>query len=347
LSTTTFNPRSSPTRHRELLRELVEHPEFSAPGRILDREAHTLDGVDDVEEATGLTTLAVHTERVTHDCLNTKAIEGCTEYLVVIEACTQPFVEIGFVGPDSVHDPLVQVGGTKFPDPAREMDVVRVVNLRQVVHRSRELRIREYIGAAVVVDLDEALFDVDVRGPVLSHGSQLHQMRVRGDVSHGVKDVQRALDVVSLGENGTPAIDHRIRSAGLLSVVDYPVGPDLFEHLIDEVRIGEVPHERMDLVAGDFAPRPYPLLQRLQGGERTGADLHRHPPAQKVIYDRDVVTGGRKMHCRGPSKVAVAAQYQDFHRQGGYPQACMAKQSAIYTDKSGMFGPVALVWFAS
>ena len=82
-----------------------------------------------------------------------------------------------------------------------------------------ELRERERVLAAVVLDLDVALLDVDVGRAVFAHGPELHQMRVRGDVPHRVEDVQRVDDVVELGEHGVPA-DHIQAAAQVTYMTD-------------------------------------------------------------------------------------------------------------------------------
>ena len=58
------------------------------------------------------------------------------------------------------------------------MDVVAVVHLGQVVEGARLLRVRQHVGAALVGDLDEALFDVDVGRPVLAHRPELDEVDV-------------------------------------------------------------------------------------------------------------------------------------------------------------------------
>src|SRR5205085_3410499 len=100
------------------------------------------------------------------------------ESLVVVEARGEPRVEGRLVGLDPVDHALVEVRGAQAPDAAGEVEVVRVVHLRQVVERTRQLRVRKYIGATLVMDLDVALFDVDVGRAVLAHGAELDDVAV-------------------------------------------------------------------------------------------------------------------------------------------------------------------------
>jgi hypothetical protein len=95
----------------------------------------------------------------------------------------------GLFGVNSVHNSLVQVCCAKSPDATYELDVVTVVHFGQVIEGAGLLRKLHDVFAPVVIDLDEAFFDVDVRSPVLAHRSQLDKVRFRSEVSHRVDDV--------------------------------------------------------------------------------------------------------------------------------------------------------------
>ena len=110
--------------------------------------------------------------------LHAEAVEDSPEDLVVVEAGDEALVERGLLGLDAVDDPLVEVGGAQAPDPAGEVDVVRVVDLGEVVERAGDLRERQHVLAALVLDLDVALLDVDVGSAVLPHRPELHQVGV-------------------------------------------------------------------------------------------------------------------------------------------------------------------------
>ena len=133
---------------RELLGELVEDAELAEVGRVGDRELDALERVADVEEAAGLAALAVDGQRVADHGLDAEAVEDGAEVLVVVEPGDQPLVGGGLVGLDAVDDALVEVGRAQPPDPAGEVDVVRVVDLREVVERAGQLRERQRVLAA-------------------------------------------------------------------------------------------------------------------------------------------------------------------------------------------------------
>ena len=147
----------------ELLGELVVDPQLAGIGRVGDRQRDALDRVADVEVAARLAALAVDGQRVADDGLHAEAVERGPEDLVVVEARREARVERRLVGLDAVHDALVEVGRAEAPDPAGEVDVVAVVDLRQVVERARRLGVEERVLPAVVVDGQVALLDVDVR----------------------------------------------------------------------------------------------------------------------------------------------------------------------------------------
>ncbi len=74
---------------------------------------------------------------------------------------------------------------------------------------------REAVGAALVLDLDPALLDLDVRLAVLPpHGAELDEVAVGGgEVLDGPQDVQGALDVVAMVLDRVLAVDHRVGGA--------------------------------------------------------------------------------------------------------------------------------------
>src|SRR5579875_2750127 len=114
---------------RHPLRDLVEHAELTAVGRVLARELDAAHGVPDVDHAAGLAARAVHGERVPDDRLDDEAVQHRAEHRVVVEPGRQPLVPGRLRGLLAVDDALVEVGGAQVPDPAGELDVVDVVNL--------------------------------------------------------------------------------------------------------------------------------------------------------------------------------------------------------------------------
>jgi hypothetical protein len=146
------------------------------------------------------------------DGLHAEAVEDRAEHAVVVEAGGEHRVHVGLVGGLAVHDPLIEVGGPEAPDATTEHDVVAVVHLGEVVEAARLLGVGQHVGAALVGDLDEALFDVDVGVAVLPHRPEFDQVNVRIGLHDGVHHVEVADHVVHLGVHRVLAIDHGIRS---------------------------------------------------------------------------------------------------------------------------------------
>src|SRR5579884_83073 len=97
--------------HGELLRKLIEHPELAPFRRVQEGKLDAPQGVDDVEEASGLVPTSVECQRMVRHGLDAKPIEGRAEDIIVMEAGSEAVVEPGLLGLHSVDDALVQVGG--------------------------------------------------------------------------------------------------------------------------------------------------------------------------------------------------------------------------------------------
>jgi hypothetical protein len=200
-------------------------------------------------------------------------------------------VQLGLVRRDPVDHALVEVGGAKSPDPAREVDVVRIVNLREVVEASGQLREREAVVPAVVLDLQPTFLDVDVRRSVLAHRPELDEMRLGNVPHHRVDDVERSDDIVPLRVRRVLAARHRVRRRRLLGVVDDCIGLELAEGVVDEACVlGDVADRDEDLLAGCLLPHARAVAQRREGLERRAVDLRFPLPLGKVVDDEDVVT---------------------------------------------------------
>src|ERR671919_743906 len=302
---------------RELLGELVEHPVLARSRRVRRGQLHAPDRVDDVQVPASLASLPVDGQGMTDHGLEAEPVQRGPEHLVVIESGEEALVAFRVLRVDPVHDALVQVGGPEVPDPARQRDVHRVVHLRRVVEGAWLLRERKEVGSTLVPNLDEALLDGDVRRPVLAHRPELHQVRVRGQVTHGEQDVQRADDVVVLGEHRVGARGHRVRRRGHLAEVHDDLGLELAEDPLDDVVVAQVTHRHAHTTTVDLLPRPGSGRQALgDGGQRVGFVLPVGPAAQPVVDEVHVVTEPRQMHRGRPAQVPVATEDQDAH--GGF-----------------------------
>ncbi len=275
----------------------------------------TLQRVADVEEATGLMTPAVDREGMADDRFDAESVERGTEQLVVIEARDETIVEDGLVGVHAVHDTLVEIRCAQAPDAARKENVVRVVHLREVVEAPGLFRERHGVAPSVVLDLEVALFDVDVGGAVLPHRAQLQEMRAGHDVAYRPQHIERADDVVGLCEDGVLTVDHGVRRRSNLAVVHDRLGLERPHRVLELFVFGDICVERHDLAPGHFTPGSDALVERHDRGEALGAALFVFLATKKVVDDRDLMVAGREMHGCRPSQIAVTAE--DHRAQRG------------------------------
>ncbi len=246
--------------------------------------------------------------RLDHEPVQHRAEDG-----VVVVPGREPVVPGRLRRLLAVDHALVQVGGAEAPDPAGELDVVAVVHLRQVVVRAWSLGIQHPVLAALVLDLDPAFFDVDVRRAVRAHRPELDQVDVRIDLGDRVQHVQRADDVVDLGVDGVLAVDHRVRRGPLLGEVHDRVRAEVADHVVGEVGVGQVADVAADLLPGQLVPGPDPGLEGLDRHQAVDAHLEVVAAAGEVVEHGDVVADLGQMQGRRPAEVAVAAENQDFH----------------------------------
>ena len=216
---------------------------------FVDRQLDAGERVADVEEAAGLGAGAVDGERVADHRLQAEAVEDGAEDLVVVEAGDQALVAGGLVGLDPVDDALVEVGRAQAPGAAGEVDVGRVVDLRAVVERGRQLRERQRVAAPLVLDLDVALLDVDLGLAVLAHRPELDQVAVGHVVADREEQVEVADHVRVLGLDRLLARGHRVGRRGLLAVVDDRLGAGLGDDAVEEVAVLDRADEAADLAS--------------------------------------------------------------------------------------------------
>src|SRR5690606_37593892 len=99
-------------------------------------------------------------------------------------------------GLDAVHRALHQVGHPQVPHAHAEPHQVGVHDLGGVVDGARSAREKELAFTALVLDLEPAFLDVDVRGAVLAHGAQLDDVGVTREIAHGEHQVVGYAQVV-------------------------------------------------------------------------------------------------------------------------------------------------------
>jgi len=211
-----------------------------ARGGILAGDFNAAYGVANVEKAAALAAFAVHGEGMSDDGFDAEAVEYGAENFVVIETIDECFVERDFVGDGAVNHTLIQIGGTQAPDFAGEHDVVAVVNFREMVEGAGLLGEREHVFAAVVFDGDVAFFDVNVGRAVLAHGAEFDEVAIGLEFAQSEKKIQRADNVVDLGEDGVAAVNHGVGSRALFREMDDGFRLEIFDHIAEEFVVSDV-----------------------------------------------------------------------------------------------------------
>ncbi len=174
-------------------------------------------------------------------------------------------------------------------------NVVAVVNLGEVIERRRLLGKRQHILAPVVLDFDVAFLDVDIRGAVLAHGSEFDQMAVGPQLADREEQIQSADDVVDLSGNRMLAVDHRIRRGPLLGEMDHCVGLTGFDRGSEEVVIGHVADQQLDILAGEIAPGLETFGKRPDWCQGLNAEFMVPLPPHEVVYSGYFMPFGRQV----------------------------------------------------
>jgi len=218
-----------------------------------------------------------------------------------VEARSKARVELGFVRLDAVDDALVQVRRAQLPRPAGEQDIVAVVNLGEVIDRTGLLRIRQHVLSLLVLDLEEALFDVNVGRAVFAHRAQLDEMAVRRAFAQRPEDVECPRQVVDLREHGAVVVDHGIRRGGLLAVVDDGFRTEGFKDVLHGGVVTQVADVEVDRAARCLFPHLHAVVQRGDGDQRLDVQLHFPTALSEVVYHTDGVAARREIHRRRPA----------------------------------------------
>ena len=124
-----------------------------------------------------------------------------------------------------------------------------VVDLRKVIQGSGHLGERQDVATSVVLDLDEALLDVDVGRPVLAHRAELDEVACGHVLAQGEQQVERPDEVVCLSLHSVTAREHRVGSRRVLGIVHDGLREEIGDHAFHEICVLDVSN-----VGGDLAP---------------------------------------------------------------------------------------------
>src|SRR6516165_9959941 len=158
--------------------------------------------------------LAEGRQWMTNYCLARKPVDCGPKSLVEIEASQKPLVCAHPREPRTEHYSLHHIGCPQTPDLAGEHYIVRAMHLGQMIKAARLPWERYTVAPAAKFDFKESFGDVQVRGSILAHGSQLEQVGLRSYVANCKEQVERADDIVGLHEVRVMHIHHRVRRRG-------------------------------------------------------------------------------------------------------------------------------------
>ena len=116
------------------------------------------------------------------------------------------------------------------------------------------------------------------------------------------QQVERADDVVDLGEDGVLPIDHRVGRGALLGEVHDRVGPLALDDRGQELVVGDVAGIGLDVAAAQPLPRPQPLGQGANRRQRLNAELEVPLPPDEAVDDRDRDAPAGTDRGRSPSR---------------------------------------------
>src|SRR6266567_7897499 len=159
-----------------------------------------------------------------------------------------------------------------------------------MIERPRLFWIRQNIRTAFMMDLDKALFNIDIGCAIFAHGTQFHQMTVRRKFLHGVQDVKRANDIVCLCENSVPTVNHRVRGGTLFGKVDYSLRLKRLKDCGNCLIVHCIANIELDLSSGNFFPRLDAFMKGGDGNQTIEAAFKIEVPAHKVVEDSDIMS---------------------------------------------------------
>src|SRR5262245_56387477 len=153
------------------LLELVQDPVFTRQGRVEERKRQALHRVAQGQESAPLMTFAVEGQRMPDDRLATEPIDDSAESLIEIETGPKAFITKHLIDVRTEHDALHDISRTDTPKLASEHNIVGTMDLGPVIPGTRLTRERQSIASPSILDLKEALGNVDVRCTILTHCS--------------------------------------------------------------------------------------------------------------------------------------------------------------------------------
>src|SRR5579875_3667162 len=164
-----------------------------------------------------------------------------------------------------------------------------------------------------MVDFDKTLFDIDIGSAIFAHSAELDKVAVGGEFFDGVKDIERANEVVGLGEDSVLAVNHRIGGGTLLGEVDDGFRLEVAKDGGQRFVIRHIADTHLDLPARDFAPFRDALLKCVDREQAVEAAFEIEVPAGQVIEDEDIMSLSGQVELLWLSQVATTTENENAH----------------------------------
>ena len=297
-----------------MLGELVEDPKIATVSGIAGGDINAGQSIADIQKAPRLPARAIDRQGQTCHGLDQKAVQHRTENMIIMERGPQLIRQLGLICIDAIDHALVQIRRPHAPNTAGEFDIMGIMHLREVIKAAGLFRVQHPVLAPVMLDLQPAFLDIDIRRAVFAHGAQLDQMGIGAMGLHGEHQIQIADDIVLLGHDRRRAVLHGIRRRGLFGVMHDGVRLGLAQQIINKAVISQIADFHADrLTSLHFVPVLDPVMQGGNRQQRLDPVFKLPLALGEVVRDPDRVANGGEMHCGGPAKITVAAQNKDFH----------------------------------
>src|SRR3990170_450192 len=182
-----------------------------------------------------------------------------------------------------------------------------------MVEGARLLRVGQPVPTAIVLDLNKALFNVDVGRAVLAHRAELDEVACRGELLQREEYVEVADNVVVLRVKRVPPVDHRVGRGALLGEVDDCLRAMALHDAGEELPVQQVTELDRYRLAAYLLPRLHPLFYVGERREAMRPELVVYLPADAVVDYHHLVAGVGEVQGGRPATAAGPAKDQDLH----------------------------------
>lgn len=234
---------------RKLLRELIEDPKLTSLCRSCNGKFNTLNCISYVKVSSGLPSkksakywsrnelharqweasmeghdessiiefkrsylapFSIYSERMFNSSLNTKPIKCSSKHTIIIKPVAELLMHFSLICPRPINDSLVQIGCSYPPSLASKCDVVRIMDLAQMIEGACLLGIRQSICSSIVSNSYATLLNVNVWSSIFSHCAKFHQMTLLSELLYSKENIESSDYIIMLSEHSPRSINHGV-----------------------------------------------------------------------------------------------------------------------------------------